>query len=127
MQKLRKKNKRVKPLFKSQKLQVVATIKNHPAWRDELSLENVHMLLKGKGAFTYVLSQGIDQEHYFLSYVNPEGLVKCKNIRLLFTNGGWSPGNGAGGGIGGFGTRYDSIVDLIPACLKVSKEVCKPL
>ena len=80
------------------------------------------MLLKGKVAFTYVLSQGIDEEHYFLSYVNPEGVVKCKNVRILFSNGGWIPGNGAAGG-----SRYESIVDLIPACLKVSKEVCKPL
>ena len=121
MERIKKQQRRFKPSIESKKLKKMAEIRNHPAWKEGVSVEEVHALLKRHEAFTFSLSQGVDKLHYFLSYVAPDGLVKCKNVRIVLSpDGDWKNGNGAGG-------RYESIDDLVPGCLKVSKGVCKPL
>lgn len=78
-------------------------------------------LLNGQSPYTFVLSSGFDRFHYILSYVSDSSVVKHKNIRIVRPQGFPCFLNG---GNGGPCARID---DLIPACLKVSPQVCKPL
>ena len=111
---------RVKTSFKSKKRDLVREIKNHSAWKDDVSLCEAAALLKGHSCFTYTLSQGMDECHFFLSYVDSDRVVKHKNVRVLIDQGGWVVKNG-------LGTSFDSIYLLIPSCLHCSNSVCKAL
>lgn len=96
----------------------------HPSWRGGLTLAEAAQLLKGNAPFTYVMTQGFDQYHYFLTYVDADGKVKHRNVRSAIKNGKtfyWNGGGGTGGG------GYESIDNLVPGCLNCSATVCRPL
>lgn len=111
---------RVKTSNKSKKQLLADEVKAHPAWRDDISLCEAAALLKNYAPFTYVLSPGMDQNHFFLSFVDSDLVVKHRNIRILIYQKDWRLKNGAS-------TSYESIVPLIPSCLRCSENVCKPL
>lgn len=94
---------------------------SHPAWQGDLTMTEAADLLDGQTPYTFVLSSGFDRYHYILSYVSDSSIVKHKNIRIVEPQGFPFFLNG---GSGGPCARID---DLIPACLKVSQQVCKPL
>lgn len=111
---------RFKPSFASKKGRLIHEIKHHPAWRGELSLCEAAFLLKNQPFFTFLISQGMDECHFFLSYVDFQGTVKHKNVRILPRGRDWVVKNGGM-------TEYESIVPLIPNCLKCSKDIPKAL
>lgn len=94
----------------------------HPAWRGNISFTEGTKLLNSQTPFTYILTRGFDKYHYLLSFVDVDGTVKHKNVRVFlkdderwYINGG---GNGGG---------YESIDNLVPSCLNCSAKICCPL
>ena len=120
MKLVEKKTRRNISLLESKKSQMVCEILNHPAWVGKKSFFKLESLLQNNPSFTYLLSEGIDKYHFFLSYVSIDGLVKHKNIRIVFANGKGYWKNG------GYIT-YEAIHELIPNCLACSKRICRPL
>lgn len=102
--------------------QVGKDIENHLSWRGELSLMEAAALLEGSSPFTYVLTQGMDKHHYFLTYVDANRKVKHRNVRSALKNGVVMYWNGGGNGGG-----YETIDNLVPGCLNCSESVCRPL
>jgi len=111
---------RFKTPFTSKKLHLVKEIKNHPSWKGDVSLCEAAALLRDHSPFTYVLSSGMDHNHFFLSYVDFNHVVKHKNVRIILDKGQWMVKNGTG-------VSYDEVATLIPNCLHCSANVCKPL
>ena len=111
---------RFKTPFVSKQLQLTKEINDHPSWKGDVSLCEAAALLKGNNPFTYVLSAGMDKNHFFLSYVDFDLVVKHKNVRIILNQGNWAIKNGST-------TIYSSISKLIPDCLHCSANVCKPL
>ena len=112
---------RMETSLPSRRSELAQEIKRHPSWKGEISLSEADQLLKGSKAFTYLIFSGMDDNHFFLSYVNSNQIVKHKNVRIIFAQGQWMVKNG------GTGTIYNDITTLIPNCLQCSANVCKPL
>lgn len=111
---------RIKTSFKSKKRDLIREVKNHASWKNDISLCEIAALLDGQSCFTYVLSQGMDESHFFLSFVDSDQIVKHKNVRVLIDQGSWVVKNGQG-------ITYDAISELIPGCLHCSSTICKAL
>ena len=120
MIKLRQFRQGLKNPFTSRKAQLINKVKSDPSWRGEISLGEAALMLKGSQPFTYVLSAGMDQAHFFLSYVDAHCGVRHKNVRVLLSQGRWCIKNGSTG-------TYEAIAPLIPDCLHCSEGACKPL
>lgn len=103
-----------KPLFVNQ------GIESHPAWQGDLTLGESEELLEGKAPFTYIITEGFGQCHYFLTFVDANGAVKHRNVRFVIKN--QKPLYFSGGG----GQGYESIDHLVCNCLKCGLNVCCP-
>lgn len=114
-------SKRSNRTFLSDVSRLEKQIKSHLAWRGDVSLTEATDLLNFEMPFTFVLSCGFDKNHYILSFVSDERIVKHKNIRILVHQGETCFMNG------GSGRPCTFIDDLIPACLNCSTLVCRPL
>ena len=99
-------------------------IQSHPAWQGDVSLTEGAKLLEGSAPFTYILSQGFDKHHYFLSFVDADYKVKHRNVRVFARDGHSMYLNGGSGGGGG---GYETIDNLVPSCINCSADVCRPL
>lgn len=97
-------------------------IKLHPSWKGNVSLTEGAKLLEGAAPFTYILTQGFDKYHYFLTYVHADHSVKHRNVRIVLVDGDSMYING-----GGTGGGYETIDNLVPSCLNCSANVCRPL
>ena len=97
-------------------------IKSHPAWKGDVSLTEGAKLLEGSASFTFILTQGFDKHHYFLSFVDVDRKVKHRNVRVFLKDGISMYLNGGGNGGG-----YETIDNLVPSCLNCSASVCRPL
>lgn len=106
--------------FVSRKRQLISEVKEHAGWKDEISLCEAADLLKGHAPFTYILSQGFDESHFFLSFVTHNGMVKHKNLRVIIDQGEWRIKNGGG-------CSFESVTPVIPSCLHCSVDKCHPL
>ena len=120
MLKIRTTNFRFKKRFLSKRSVLRAEIMAHPAWKGARSLCEIAALLGECDPFTYILSEGMDKDHFFLSFVDFNQVVKHKNVRILQFQSDWVVKNGTG-------NFHGTIVDLIPDCLHCSASVCKPL
>ena len=95
-------------------------VKSNPAWRGSVSILDAQATLADQSPFTYILSQGFDQYHYFLHYVGADQKVHHKNVRIRYVAGVPIFRNG--------GTNvFAQIKALIPSCLRCSQSTCKPL
>ncbi|MFI5334773.1 MAG: SH2 domain-containing protein [Chlamydiales bacterium] len=102
-------------------MQKINEIKQHPAWNEHIKDEaQSESALLGKPVFTFLLRPGKDTEHYFLSFVEADGAVYHKQVRILLSPRGWLYQNGGS-------LIRESINDLVPAVLHCSFEQCKPL
>lgn len=116
---LRTKKFRFKNHFLSKRNELRVEIVNHCSWKGALSLCEIASFLKNSTPFTFVLSEGMDEDHFFLSFVDCNGIVKHKNVRILRVQSNWVIKNGTG-------NYHFSIESLIPDCLHCSASVCKP-
>lgn len=126
------KRRRQNGKIQTQAEQMVDQIKKHPAWKGDLTLTEMQALLQDQEPYTIALSQGINKHHFFLSYVNSNGEVGHRNIRILKVHGKWVFKNGWIQLFYPCVTASDPnssipISNLIAYCLKCSTEVCKPL
>ena len=62
-------------------------IKSHPAWKGDLTLNEMQEILLGHKPYTIALSQGIDKHHFFLSYVNCDEKVSHHTLKILKFDG----------------------------------------
>ena len=116
-----KKISRRKPKgFESQLQRMDNSVKSHPAWICSTSLLEGQALLEGHSPFTYALSAGVDKYHYYLQYVGVDKKAHFKNVRIRYENGAPIYRNGTG-------TPFSDIDELVPACLKCSPSICKPV
>lgn len=111
---------RFKTPFVSKKQQLIDAIKSHAAWRGNVSLCEAAALLKGNDPFTFIVSEGMDECHFFLSFVDSDRVVKHKNVRVLVDRGNWVVKNGQG-------LSFPNLDLLVPNCLHCSASVSKPL
>ena len=114
-------SKRSRRTFLSSVSHLEKQVKDHLAWRGDISLTEAADLLKAEVPFTFILSSGFDKNHYILSFVSDRGVVKHKNVRILVYQGQICFMNGGSGGPRSF------IDELVPSCLNCSTKVCKPL
>ena len=117
----RTRSKRSNRTFLSDVSRLEKQVKDHLAWRGDISLIEAADLLKSETPFTFILSSGFDKNHYILSFVSDRRVVKHKNVRILAHQGQICFLNGGSGGPSTF------IDELIPSCLNCSTQVCKPL
>lgn len=104
----------------SQKQLLINKVKKHKAWKGSVSLSEIGAMLEGHPSFTYVVSEGMDECHFFLSFVDTNQIVKYKSLRIVLDRGNWVLINAMQG-------SYESLDDLVPNCLRCSVHVCKPL
>ena len=95
-------------------------VKSSPAWKGTVSMLEGQAMLEGHTPFTYILSEGVDNYHYFLHYVSADRKVHYKNVRILYVGGVPIYRNGGG-------DVYNNIEDLVYGCLRCSSSICKPL
>jgi len=114
-------SKRSRRTFLSDVSYLEKQVKDHLAWRGDISLTEAADLLKAEMPFTFILSSGFDKNHYILSFVSDGGGIKHKNVRILVHQGQTCFMNGGSSGPCRF------IDELIPSCLNCSTQVCKPL
>lgn len=108
-------------------------LEHHASWRGAISLTEVAKKLEGHSPFTYALTQGVDKNHYYLSYVDVDRSVKCRNVRsfikcgqIFYENGSLCPKAAIlDDATAVYG--YKTIDELVPGCLKCSANICKPL
>lgn len=95
-------------------------ITSHPAWYDRLNGMDCEALLRGMPTGTFLLRQGEDQYHYYLSYVIGEYSYKHQPFIIKFSSRGWFYQNG--------NTDFrDRLVELIPAAMHCNEGQCIPL
>ncbi len=98
--------------------QKITEIKQHPAWNelDEVASER---LLLNEAPFIYMLRPGKDMYHYFLSYVEADGTVHHKTVKIELSASGWLYRNGSP-------RTRERISELVPIALNCAPEECKP-
>ena len=98
--------------------QKVNEIKHHGAWNESVDEVKSERLLTNEPAFTYILRPGKDMCHYFLSYVEADGTVQHKTVKIELSARGWLYRNGGG-------NIREHINDLIPVALHCTAEQCR--
>lgn len=98
--------------------QKVSEIKQHPAWHSKVDEIGSERLLLNEAPFTYILRPGKDMYHYFLSYVEGDGTIHHKALRIELSANGWIYRNG------GFAIR-EKIQDLVPVAIHCSSQQCR--
>lgn len=99
--------------------QKVNEIKQHSAWQESFDEVKSERLLMNESLYTFVLRPGKDMFHYFLSYVETDGSVRHKPVKIELSARGWLYRNG------GPQVR-ENINDLICVALHATPEQCKP-
>lgn len=99
-------------------MQKVKEIKHHPAWNDKTDEIAAERMLNSEMTHTYLLRPGKDMYHYFLSYVDVDGSVHHKMVKIELSAKGWIYRNGTGH------VRAD-LHDLIPVVLHCSADQCR--
>lgn len=95
-------------------------ITSHPAWHGCLNGMDCEALLRGMPSGTYLLRQGEDQYHYYLSYVIGEYFYKHQPFIIKFSTRGWFYQNGCSG-------FRDRLIELIPMAMHCDESQCTPL
>jgi hypothetical protein len=99
--------------------QKVTEIKQHAAWNEKVDELGSERLLTGEVPLTFLLRPGKDTYHYFLSYVEMDGTIHHKLVKIELSVRGWLYRNGNG-------NIRENINDLIPTALHCAPEECKP-
>lgn len=101
-------------------------IKNHSAWNPHISENECERLLKDKSPFTYILRAGKNENSYFISFIEKEGLIKHQFFILEFHRKGWHYRNGST-----LNTPEEIISEelneLIPLMMHCDCKSCSPL
>ena len=95
-------------------------VRSSAGWKGTISMLEGQAMLQGQSPFTYILSEGMDEYHYFFHYVGVDSKVHFKNMRICYVAGIPLFRNGGGG-------SYENIADLAVGCLQCSASICKPL
>lgn len=114
-------SKRKKRLGESEPARMDKEVRCHKGWKGTLSLQASFELLRSQDPYSYVILAGYDKYHYIVSYIDFQGAVKYKNIRIVLERGNYFYMNGSGSGPS---SNFDR---LIINCLKCSSDKCKPL
>ena len=97
----------------------VNEIKQHPGWQESFDEIKCERLLASESPYTFVLRPGKDMFHYFLSFVEVDGTVQHKLVKIELSARGWLYRNGAG-------AIRESINDLVSVVMHTTAENCKP-
>lgn len=120
MKHLEKVLRRKSKVFGSQLKVMDERVKSNAAWKGTVSMLEGQTMLDGQTPFTYLLSEGVDNYHYFLHYVGVDRKVHYKNVRIIYVGGVPIYRNGGG-------DYCNNIDDLVHSCLRCSSSICKPL
>ncbi len=101
-------------------MQKVKEIKYHSAWNDKTDEIAAERMLNSEMTYTYLLRPGKDMYHYFLSYVDVDGSVHHKMVKIELSAKGWIYRNGTA-------TVRETLEDLIPVALHCSVDQCRPV
>ncbi len=99
--------------------QKINEIKRHPAWQETLDDAGSEQLLMNESMYTYLLRPGKDMRHYFLSFVEGDGSIQHRLVKIELSARGWYYANGGN-------CIRESINDLIPVAMHVAPEICRP-
>jgi len=99
--------------------QKISEIKQHPAWNENIDEMKSEAMLATAPVFTFLLRPGKDMYHYFLSFVEADGTIHHKQVKILLSPRGWLYQNGGS-------TIRENINDLVPAVLHCTFEQCRP-
>ncbi|MBI2742653.1 MAG: hypothetical protein HYX48_01900 [Chlamydiales bacterium] len=99
--------------------QKVAEIKQHAAWNEKIDEVGSERMLLNEAPFTFVFRPGKDMYHYFLSYVEADGTIHHKQIRIELSANGWIYRNGGS-------CIRERIEDLVPVAIHTAPELCRP-
>lgn len=99
--------------------QKICEIKQHAAWNEKVDELGSERLLMGEDSLTFLLRPGKDMYHYFLSFVEVDGTIHHKMVKIELSVRGWLYRNGNG-------NIRENINDLIPTALHCTSEQCKP-
>ena len=106
-----------------QDYEIESTILLHPAWYGNITGLGSEHLLKGKAAYFYLLRQGEQISHYYLSFVDELLLIRHQPFAILYEDGGWRCRQGSV--YGPFITQ--TISDLIHRIMHCKPDDCKPV
>jgi hypothetical protein len=74
----------------------VDEIKQHAAWMGDIDAKESEKVLKNQRPYTYLLRQGKDIYHYFMSFIDGEYNLRHVPIRMELSLKGWFYRNGTG-------------------------------
>ena len=98
--------------------QKITEIKQHAAW-DEVDEVMSERRLLNEAPFTFILRPGKDMYHYFLSYVEGDGTIHHKTVKIELSASGWLYRNGTP-------RTKEKVDELIPIAMNCAPEECKP-
>ena len=76
-------------LVSSEEFVIEKSIQESPCWYDEVTGLEAEDLLRGEKAFTYLLRVGEKSHNYYVSFVEPSGLIKHQPIVIKYFGEAW--------------------------------------
>ncbi len=95
-------------------------IKNHVAWRSEVTEISAETLLKGEPVFTYILRPGDREEIFFISFMHPDNTIHHQRFAIERNSQGWYFQNCVKNGC------EENIEALIPMMMHCTRNMCIP-
>ena len=65
------------------------SIRESTCWFDDVTGLEVEDLLRGEKAYTYLLRQGEKPHNYYVSFVEPSGMIKHQPIIITYFGEAW--------------------------------------
>ncbi len=93
---------------------MLATLKLHPAWKNDFTLFQSETLLKNHPPYTYLLRPGETPYHFLISYVKNDSTIQHIPFKIELTLRKWSYRNG----IGIISEDLDEFIPLVMHCKK---------
>ncbi len=99
------------------------SIQNHMAWCTNVTGLESEDLLKGHPTFTYILRVGEKPSNYYVSFLQPDGLVKHQPFVIRYLDGAWYYRNYKTAGP----FENQTIDDIVHMIMHCDRSECRPL
>jgi len=99
---------------------LVDQLKNHPAWRDSLSQEEIEAKLLKSSPYSFFLSPAEQEGLFYISFLDRNDVVHRHVFRIVPDN------RGKMGFKNGAHYIYQDIDDLVPVSIGCSSALCCP-
>ena len=99
------------------------SIQESVCWQGKITGLEAEDLLRGNAAYTYLLRTGEKPQNYYISFVEPSGLIKHQPIEIRYFADAWFSRNYLVGGP----YKHETIEQIIHKMMHCAPGQCLPL